>query len=90
MRIMSVQSLEAQIRETFAEVFRREGLTKEMPELHESSALMQTGLDSLGFAVLVVELEDALGFDPFALSEDAYYPETFGDFVRFYELNKPS
>jgi hypothetical protein len=26
-----------------------------------------------------------LGFDPFSISSDAYYPVTFGDFVRFYE-----
>lgn len=42
-------------------------------------------MDSLGFAVLVVMLEDELGFDPFVLSEEAYYPRTFGEFVRFYQ-----
>ena len=39
---------------------------------------------------LVRELEEELGFDPFTLSTEAFYPRTFGEFVRFYEANKPS
>ena len=46
-------------------------------------------MDSLGFAVLVVELEEALGFDPFSISEEAFYPSTLGEFVSFYEKNEP-
>ena len=36
-------------------------------------------------SVNVVVIEEALGFDPFTISKEAYYPVTFGDFVRFYE-----
>ena len=47
--------------------------------------LLDCGLDSLCFAILVTRLEDELGFDPFATSDEVQFPVTFGDFVRFYE-----
>lgn len=59
------------------------------PVLHDDTVLLDTGLDSLGFAVLVTRLEDELGYDPFSLSDDAFYPQTFGEFVRFYEEHAP-
>ena len=58
---------------------------KQLAPLSDDLVLLESGLDSLGFAILVARLEDALGFDPFTISSDAYYPVTFGDFVRFYE-----
>ena len=54
-------------------------------DLSDDRPLMECGLDSLGFAVLVARLEDALGCDPFSVTESASYPETFGDFVQLYE-----
>jgi acyl carrier protein len=48
-------------------------------------ALLDSGLDSLCFAIVVARLENALGVDPFSEDEDARFPVTFGDFVRFYE-----
>jgi acyl carrier protein len=48
-------------------------------------ALFQSGLDSLCFAVIVVRLELSLGVDPFSEDEDGHFPETFGDFVSYYE-----
>jgi acyl carrier protein len=47
--------------------------------------LLDSGLDSLCFAILVARLEDVLGVDPFTASDDVYYPVTLGDFIRFYE-----
>jgi acyl carrier protein len=46
---------------------------------------MDSGLDSLGFAIVVARLEDALGIDPFSASNDGQYPVTFGDFIQLYE-----
>jgi len=46
-------------------------------------------LDSLGFAILVTNLEEELEYDPFSLSSDAFYPQTFGEFVKFYYDNQP-
>jgi acyl carrier protein len=56
-----------------------------LPPLLESTALLDTGMDSLCFAILVARLEDALGFDPFTASEEAYFPATIGEFIRVYE-----
>src|SRR5579859_7523024 len=53
--------------------------------LTDDLVLLDCGLDSLCFAILVAQLEDEFGFDPFTASEDAYFPVTFGDFVAFYE-----
>ncbi len=53
------------------------------------TVLLNTGLDSLGFAILVTKLEEELDFDPFSLSKDAFYPQTFGEFVKFYHQNQP-
>lgn len=58
---------------------------RQLAPLSDDLVLLESGLDSLGFAILVTRLEDMLGFDPFTISKDAYYPVTFGDFVRFYE-----
>jgi len=53
--------------------------------LSDETVLLDSGLDSVCFALVVVELEDELGWDPFVASEEAVYPITFGEFVRFYE-----
>jgi acyl carrier protein len=53
--------------------------------LDSEMVLLGSGLDSLGFAILVTTLEDELGYDPFTLMEDAFYPRTYGEFVGIYE-----
>jgi acyl carrier protein len=56
-----------------------------LPSLSDDMVLLDSGLDSLGFAILVARLEDALGIDPFTASDDAYFPVTLGDFIGIYE-----
>jgi acyl carrier protein len=56
-----------------------------MPTWTDDTVLLSSGLDSLGFAVLVVELEERLGIDPFTASAEAVYPTTFGEFVEYYD-----
>ena len=58
---------------------------KRLSPLTDELVLLDSGLDSLGFAILVARLEDALGVDPFTASDDVYFPVTLGDFVRVYE-----
>jgi acyl carrier protein len=58
---------------------------KTLAPLRDDLVLLDSGLDSLGFAVLVARLEDTLGVDPFTTAEDAMFPLTFGDFVKVYE-----
>ncbi len=56
--------------------------------LEDDTALFDSGLDSLGFAVLIVRLEEELGYDPFVLMDEPIYPQTLGDFVAIYEQFK--
>jgi acyl carrier protein len=58
---------------------------KKLAPLSDDLVLLDSGLDSLGFAVLVARLEDMLGLDPFTASDDITFPVTLGDFVRVYE-----
>jgi acyl carrier protein len=58
---------------------------KTLAPLRDDLVLLDSGLDSLGFAVLVARLEDTLGVDPFTAAEDAMFPVTFGEFVKVYE-----
>jgi len=58
---------------------------KELAPLHDDLVLLDSGFDSLCFAVLVARLEDQLGFDPFTSSDQATFPLTLGDLVRVYE-----
>lgn len=58
---------------------------KSLPPLTDDLILLDSGLDSLALAILVVRLEETLGFDPFTESDDMFYPVTLGDFIRFYE-----
>lgn len=53
-------------------------LTDDMP-------LVGSGLDSLCIALIVANLEDELGVDPFGLAGEVPMPETLGEFVSFYE-----
>jgi acyl carrier protein len=59
--------------------------SKTLAPLTDELVLLDCGLDSLCFAILVARLEDELGFDPFSTEDDVYFPTTFGDFVAFYE-----
>lgn len=73
------------VRSTIVSLFEdvaREQQRKLAP-LHDNLKLLQSGLDSLSFALIVARLEDSLGFDPFETAES--FPVTFGDFVRLYE-----
>ena len=58
---------------------------KQLAPLADDLELLDSGLDSLCFAVIVSRLEESLGVDPFTASEDAVLPVTFGELVSFYE-----
>jgi acyl carrier protein len=76
-------SVKLTIIEQMEQIAREHG--KILAPLRDDLVLLDSGLDSLGFAVLVARLEDQLGVDPFTASEDALFPVTFGDFVKVYE-----
>ena len=58
---------------------------KRLAPLTDDLPLLESGLDSLCFAIIVARLEDELGVDPLSAAEDARFPVTLGEFVKFYE-----
>src|SRR3977135_215375 len=76
-RQMSIRSTVMSQMEQVAEEQQRK-----LPTLTDDLVLLDSGLDSLGFAILVARLEDEIGFDPFTASNDVYFPVTLGDFIR--------
>ena len=76
-------SIKLTIMDQMTQIAREHG--KRLAPLRDDLVLLDSGLDSLGFAVLVARLEDTLGIDPFTTAEDAMFPLTLGDFVKVYE-----
>ena len=76
-------SIKLTIMDQMQQIAREHGKT--LAPLRDDLVLLDSGLDSLGFAVLVARLEDTLGIDPFTAAEDAMFPLTLGDFVKVYE-----
>lgn len=57
---------------------------RRLARLSDDLKLLDSGLDSLSFALVVMRLEESLGFDPFE-KDDVKFPVTFGEFVKLYE-----
>jgi acyl carrier protein len=57
---------------------------RRLARLSDDLKLLDSGLDSLSFALVVMRLEESLGFDPFE-NDDVKFPVTFGEFVKLYE-----
>ena len=55
------------------------------PAQSEGVVLLDSGLDSLCFAIIVARLEDTLGVDPFNTADELVFPRTLEDFIRMYE-----
>ncbi len=58
---------------------------KTLPPLIDDLVLLESGLDSLCFAILVSRLEDETGRDPFASAKASAFPSTVGELIAFYE-----
>jgi acyl carrier protein len=59
--------------------------SKALLPLSDDLPLLESGLDSLCLAIIVVKLEDELGVDPFSSMEQLVFPKTVGDFISLYE-----
>ena len=79
-----------QILTVYKEVYSSQNKGESAPEIKSDTVLLDSGLDSLGHAILITRLEEVLGYDPFSISTEAYYPRTFGELVEFYHANIPS
>ena len=58
---------------------------KRLANLSDDLPLLDSGLDSLGFAILVARLEDRLQTDPFARTGSVNLPNTIGELIAFYD-----
>ena len=58
---------------------------KTLQPLTDDMPLVGSGLDSLCIALVVANLEDELGVDPFGVGGDVAMPFTLGEFIQFYE-----
>ncbi|HTI00456.1 MAG TPA: hypothetical protein VL752_05870 [Acidisoma sp.] len=58
---------------------------KQLSPLSDDLPLLETGLDSLCFAILVANLDDELGLDPLSDEANTNFPVTLGDFIAIYE-----
>jgi hypothetical protein len=76
-------NIRSEIIDQFSQVAREQGIR--LAPLTDGLELLESGLDSLCFAIVVARLEGSFGVDPFTASEDALFPITFGEFVSFYE-----
>jgi acyl carrier protein len=74
-------------RATVIAVFQRVAADqgRSLAPLTDELRLVECGLDSLSFAIVVASLEDALGLDPFNANEWVEFPVTLGDLIRLYE-----
>ena len=78
-------SVRARITATIEQVAREQRRT--LLPLSDGLKLLESGLDSLSFAIIVVKLEDEMGYDPFTSDEQVEFPITIADFVRLYEAH---
>jgi len=83
------ESMRVQIIEAFKQASERRSRSLTFT-FEDDAVLMESGLDSLGFAILVILLEESLGYDPFSIMDQPVYPRTFGELVGIYENNRPS
>jgi acyl carrier protein len=79
-------SLRSTITGQFEEVAKEQ--SRKLARLSDELKLLDSGLDSLSFALIVARLEDVVGFDPFDSDDNVKFPVTFGDFVKLYENHR--
>lgn len=57
---------------------------KPVPAIGPDDGLIDLGLDSLSFAVVITRLEEILGHEPLDLIESGEYPRTVRELVAVY------
>ena len=75
------------IRDTVIDQIKRVSTqqNKSLKPLTDDLPLLDSGLDSLCLAILVANLDDELGIDPFGSGDNVPIPVTVGDLVQLYE-----
>lgn len=54
-------------------------------DFDDRTVLLESGLDSLDFAIIVARLEQQLDADPFSAMSTPVYPRTLAEFVAVYD-----
>lgn len=80
--------MKEKIIEIMSEVAEASGLSL-VENINDNTILLESGLDSLGFAILVARLEEELGYDPFVMMTEPVYPSTLGELVAIYQQFAP-
>ena len=75
--------IRSEVLDQFKQVGHEQG--KQLGPLSDELSLLESGLDSLCFAIIVSRLEIVLGVDPFSEHTDAPFPVNLGEFIHFYE-----
>ena len=76
-----------QTKDTVIDVIREVALESDKQldaNFGDDTVLLDSGLDSLDFAIIVARLEERFGEDPFAAMDEPVYPKTLSDFVTIY------
>ena len=76
-------SVRSEILDQFKQVAHEQD--RQLATLSDELPLLDSGLDSLCFAIIVSRLETVLDVDPFSDNMDASFPVTLGEFIHFYE-----
>lgn len=76
--------MKEKIIETMREIAEISGV-RLVENINDNTVLLESGLDSLGFAILVARLEEELGYDPFVMMSEPTYPRTLGELVSIYK-----
>ncbi len=77
-------NLEQQIRDAMQQVAELSDCQL-VESINPDTLLLECGLDSLGYAMLVAQLEENLGYDPFTELALDTYPSTFAEFLAMYQ-----
>ncbi len=76
-------NVRSEILDQFTQVADEQGMP--LRPMSDELPLVDSGLDSLCFAIVVSRLETVLGVDPFSQNENVSFPVNLGEFIRFYE-----
>ena len=79
-----MKTIKEVIMSTIENVAEEQDLTL-VSDFNDDTVLLDSGLDSLSFAILVADLEGSLGYDPFTMMDTPVYPRTLSEFVSVYQ-----
>ena len=83
MENLEIMSVRSTVIAQFTQVASEQN--KRIEDLSDEVILLDSGLDSLCFAIVVARLEDILACDPFMTAESIEFPTTVGEFISLYE-----